>query len=198
MAITENQIKIQRIIHRYRYKYAGDRRRQDQLDRIIWDSYNVVYGDTMMEAHKKLMALCRKKQRIQKRINDMQLAYYHLYFITLTLDDDLISDLNEKQIHKAASSWFNDNCRDFIANSDHGDHNGRLHFHGVAALLEDKSNVVSWAYGHSYIEPIRSPKDSPRLSWYLGKLTNHAGKLSAGRIFSKRGALKEVDEIPFC
>lgn len=196
--LTVNQVKIQGIIESYRYKYASDPIKQDALNRIIWHSYPIVYGDcsVMKEAHKSLEARRRKKCRVKQRIIDMQSCYNQIYFITLTIDPDTMERLSERTLHRYVVSWFDHNCRDFVANSDHGDNTGRLHYHGVGALLRAKEDFIPSPFGFSTVELIGTTDvDHTRLSYYMGKLWNHSGKLTSGRIFSKRKQKSYIDHI---
>lgn len=194
----DHQIDIHYKIRKLRYKYkqSDDRKHTAILNNILWYSYGVVYGSDEYDKHANAVnARKAQKRRYNAKLRDMVESYDELYFVTLTFTDEVLSSTSEETQHRYARRWLTDNCRDYLANEDFGKKNGRRHYHAVIAK---KEAVEPWKYGFYKIKPIREPQDVDRyrLSSYMLKLTNHAGKLGTGKHFSKRG-WKEVDKLPF-
>lgn len=203
MTPTKNQISIQYLVARYRYKHKDDQDAIDKLERILWYSYPIVYPDafdecsSLRQAQRTIDARKRKKNRYNKRIKEMVESYDELIFLTLTFTDEVISSTSENTRKRYVQRWLNENCRDYLANEDFGKQNGRQHFHAVVAF--NKSGVQKWEYGFEKRQKIRfneEDRSTYRISGYLLKIANHGGKLGTGKSFSKRG-LKEVDNLPF-
>lgn len=68
----------------------------------------------------------------------------------------------------------------------------------------DEMLRYGWKYGYSSIKPIvtrfenddDATRDNYRMSGYMLKLSNHAGKFGTGKSFHKRGA-RDIDILPF-
>lgn len=200
--MTQNQIKIQYLISRYRYKHQGDQEALNALEKILWYSYPVVYLDmekSQREAQKLIDARRASKHRVNRYIVGMAQSYEQLHFLTLTFRDDVLESTSERTRHRYVVSFLKSVCRDYIGNVDFGKQNGREHYHAVVAFKIGVDSI-EWPYGFHNVKKVGSicPENchKQRLSGYLLKLSNHAGKPNAGRIFHPKG-LKEVDELPF-
>lgn len=205
MLPTENQIKIQYLVKRFRWVHKDDAESISALEYILWYSYPVVYpdafedvGSSLRQAQNVIDARKRKKNRYNRRLRDMAQSYDVLHFVTLTFTDDVFESTSERTRHRYVQRWLNENCRDYLANEDFGKSTGRQHFHAVVAFQSDVSSVQPWAYGFYKFKLVKLSEDRStyRLSSYLLKLVNHSGKFGTGKSFSKRG-LKEVDNLPF-
>lgn len=197
--MQSNRIAVARLVSRLRYKYKQAGKDQSPIDKIMWHSIPVVYPDFMQEARtirKAQAARHRQKTRANKAINTMFDAYDSVQFVTLTFDDETMNNTTEKTRHYYASHWLNENTRDYLANIDYGKKNGREHYHAVAAM---KDGYKPWKHGFSKVRNIKHDKagnTTGKLSGYILKLVNHGTKVTAGKLFRKKG-LKEVDNLPF-
>ena len=195
--LTQNQIKIQYLIQRYRWRHKGDKKANDALDRILWYSYPIVYSREEQAAVVKAIDRRKaKKKRTNRYLADMAKCYDDLYFLTLTWRDEHLDGLSERTRHRYVARFLEENTRDYYANQDFGSRTEREHFHAVVAL---KSEMNKWPYGFAKLKAIKRPADSTtrhKLATYLLKLVNHAGKATTGKAFHKRG-YKEVDNLPF-
>lgn len=218
---TQRQIKIQYLIKRLRWKYRTAKadinvdmqsrlkaqKNEDILNNILWYSYPVVYLDareSQKECAQMIRARSAAKYRANKYIRGMADSYDGLKFVTLTFRDDVLESTSARTRHRYVTKFLKENFRDYIGNVDYGAKNGREHFHAVTDDPGDLSKVL-WPYGFQNIKNVGNVskisskdewKDRARLSGYLLKLANHAGKPNAGKIFHAKG-LKEVDELPF-
>jgi len=127
----------------------------------------------------------KRHSKIKKRIAFI-LEQPFSYFITFTLTNDYLNlkfNTYTKKIRqslKASKLW--------IANSDYGSKNDRLHFHVVACYTDqlDYNTILSvWQYGNVDFKPIIR-KDEKSIREYILKTTNHALKLTVGRIIYGR------------
>jgi len=127
----------------------------------------------------------KRHSKIKKRITFI-IEQPFSYFITFTLTNDYLKlNFNTytkkiRQSLKGSKLW--------IANSDYGSKNDRLHFHAVACYIDqlDYNTVLSvWQYGSVDFKPIIR-KDEKSIREYILKTTNHALKLSVGRIIYGR------------
>lgn len=203
--MTERQLNIQFLIRKLRFKYkqdlANSRVSSAQLDNVLWYSYPVVYGSGDFNGQKEAVRLIdarkRKKQRYNRYLKGMQECYEKLFFITLTWDDDSLNRLSDSTRRKYIQNWLNENCNDFLANVDYGKKNGREHYHAVVSFRNNVTPV--WVYGFYVFQEVNfnsCVKDVYKISSYLLKLTNHAGKFGTGKSFHKK--FKEnVDNLPF-
>lgn len=217
--MTDNQVKIQYLVRKLRYKYNKElesenaevrkkaQREHDALSRILWYSYTITYGsnDDMLVITKGIEARKRKKNRYNKKIRSMLECYDNIYFITLTWNDDSLTRLKDNVRKKYVQRFLNECCNDYLANVDYGKKTNREHYHAVVAfkdgvLKQDKKKrpyIDLWKYGFSNVKTLGFTKDDiRRTSSYLLKLTNHAGKLGTGKAFSKKIA-ENVDTLPF-
>lgn len=202
--MTERQLNIQYLIRKLRNKYNQDEingdERHSQLDNVLWYSYPIVYGggdfNGQREAVRLIQARKRKKQRYNKYLKGMQECYDDLHFITLTWNDDSLTKFAESTRRKYIQNWLNENCNDYLANVDYGKKNGREHYHAVVAF---KDKTSPWEYGFTNVKSVnfvKSVNDVYKISGYLLKLTNHAGKFGTGKSFHKK--FKEnIDNLPF-
>ena len=196
--MTQNQINIQYLIARYRYKHKGEKKANEALDRILWYSYPIVYGSHDCKAITRAMESRKaKKKRVNRYLRGMAECYDELHFITLTWRDEYLNTLSESTRQRYVRDYLNANCRDFYANQDFGKRKTeREHYHAVVAL---KDTTEPWRYGFSNDKTITradSKTTRTKISSYMLKLTNHAEKLGTGKSFHKRG-IKEVDNLPF-
>lgn len=198
--MTDKQIQIQYLLRRLRYKYKNedDKYHTEILNNIMWRSYPIVYPDHKISQRKIVNAIDnrkKKKHRVNKYLLEMTEWYNELYFVTLTFADEYVNGCSETTLHRYAQRWLNENCRDYICNTDYGKKNGRLHFHAVVSFKED---VSAWEYGFSNRKKAKFVDDDKsryRVSSYMIKLTNHATKLGTGKCFHKKER-EDVDELP--
>lgn len=187
------------MLGKLRYKFKDDPARTEQLNRILWYSYPVVYLNAAVDQRIISKAIANRKQK-KKRANaylkDMACAYDALSFVTLTFDDPSLASTSEQTRKRYVQRWLNQNTRDYYANQDFGKKNGREHYHAVVAF-NDK--IEPWEYGFSKFRKVKDKDEnqtSYKLSGYITKLANHAGKLGTGKCFHKKG-MKDVDNLPF-
>lgn len=198
---TKYQVQIQYLVQRYRYKHRDDRKALDALERILWYSYPVVYPNwetSQRDAQRLINARRQAKKRANRYITEMAQTQERLAFVTLTFRDDVLASTSERTRHRYVSAFLKASYRDYIANVDYGSKSGREHYHAVVAL-DPESPPLEWQYGFINAKNISvtpENRSKQRLSSYLLKLSNHAGKPSAGRIFHAKG-LREVDALPF-
>lgn len=200
--MTQNQIKIQYLISRYRYRHKDNPKAIDALTKILWYSYPVVYLDreqSQREAQRLINARRASKHRVNRYIVNMAQCYDQLHFVTLTFTDEVLSKTSAVTRHRYVTRWLKANTRDYIGNVDYGKQNGREHYHAVVSFKSTPEGF-EWPYGFQNVKKVGSispeNRQKQQLSGYLLKLSNHAGKPNAGRIFHATG-FKEVDELPF-
>lgn len=81
----------------------------------------------------------------------------------------------------------------------------RLFYKKMGLDFKDEPIRYGWKYGFCSITPIVTKHESDsdattdnyKLSGYMLKLTNHAGKIGTGKSFHKRGLPEDIDTIPF-
>ena len=196
--MTERQIKIFYLVKRFRYTHKDDKAALDALWHILWHSYPIVYSyEDLAKISKAADARKAKKKRANKYLRSMADSYDELHFLTLTWTDEYLTKLNERTRHRYVARYLDKCCKDYFANQDYGTKTQREHYHAVVAF--DFDAFEKWPYGFMKLKQIGKKDDKTtrgRLSTYMLKLTNHAGKLGTGKSFHKRG-LKEVDILPF-
>lgn len=121
-------------------------------------------------------------KRLRERIKSMLLKGPCL-FLTLTFNDDTLSNTTDKQRRVAVVRYLKQfNC-DYVANIDFGSKNHREHYHAV--ICSKSIDMSSWRkYGNINIERVRNRKiecDGERLSKYVAKLSNHCIKETTKR-----------------
>ena len=207
--LLPNRIAVRKKLHKLRYKYAQlkesdpekARKRNEQLDKIIWYSAPVTYPyydreDTILL--KAESARKQKKKRANKVIRAMFECYDELYWITLTWSPQYLDGLKENVRRKYVQQFLNDNCRYYCANIDYGSKKQREHFHAVVAWNRSEK-MPEWKYGWKRFKRIRKPESNEpyRITGYMLKLVNHAGKVTSGSLLIKRGMMEDIDELPF-
>lgn len=195
--MTSNQIKIQFLIKGYRFKHKDDPEKIRQLERILWHSIPVVYPNWYWEMGELENAIHNRKLakwRTNKYLNEMAECYDHLFFVTLTFNDECLKNTDEKTRHTYVARYLKQQARCYYANIDHGEKNEREHYH---AVVSDRVDFSAWTHGAINAKEIRlDRKDIKRISTYMRKLTNHAFKLGTGKAFHSRGILNP-DTLPF-
>lgn len=120
--------------------------------------------------------------RLRKRIETMLLNGDCL-FLTLTFNDDTLSNTNEQMRRKLVVRYLKSfNCQ-YVANIDFGSKNGREHYHAI--INTNSIDLKAWRKnGNINVERVRN-KDielsKTRLSKYISKLSNHAVKETTKR-----------------
>lgn len=153
------------------------------------------WTDDFREMERLLLNIRQKKKRIKKALADIFLNGFDVCFLTLTFNNDSLK-LNERYLRECVSKLLNDVSFDFLANVDYGKKNGRMHFHAVIDLKP--GSVIEWKFGFFKLVRVRNTSGSIRkLSNYICKFTNHAGKLTAGRVFRKFNSMRKIEELSF-
>lgn len=115
-----------------------------------------------------------RKKRYRRRLIKLFNNFDNLFFITLTFDNDHISNY-EKNI-KAFLKELRKLKISYLCNEDYGSDFGRVHYHMVSPLSNYRVKKL-WSCGWSYAKRIRvSATSFYKISDYCFKLTNHALK----------------------
>ena len=140
---------------RYRYKVENDEKNESILDRIMWYSIPLVYGDKeWKEVSRAAQNRKAKKRRANGYLFHMQECYEKLYFVTFTFNDDTFSKTLPSTRKKYCQRWLEEFTRDYFANEDFGAKNGREHYHAVVALTDELSDRLYLAI--SNLERVRA------------------------------------------
>ncbi len=206
--LSKNRIAFQSLLAKMRYKHEALRKDEPakakelsaQLDKVIWHSARIVYPDYETDCRQISKARNnrhQKKKRANKELRFMFQSYDELSFVTLTWSPESLEKLSENVRRKYVRQWLEQNCRYYVGNVDYGRKNQREHYHAVVALNRD--GFESWKYGFSKVKELKVPEDKEpgKISGYMIKLVNHAGKAESGRLMIKRKGMVEVDELPF-
>lgn len=125
----------------------------------------------------------QKTIRLKKRIKKI-FKNENLFFLTFTFDNKKFKKdfelVKHETLRKYVTRWLKNYCIDYVGNVDFGGKNGRIHFHCVVALKEEKVNHKTWLYGALNFEKIYF-KDDKSLALYVNKLSAHALKESTKR-----------------
>ena len=198
--MLDNQIKVFNLVKRMRYKYREQNKDQSAIDKIMWWSIPVVYPNWDKQAldidHQQKLRH-QKKKRVNAMLREMWTEQDNLCFLTLTFSPEILASTTEQTRHRYVVAYLGEQCRDYVANVDHGKKTGREHYHAVVAF-NNLLPTVQWPHGFAKIKPINKGKEDAqrKMSAYIVKLQNHAGKIGTGRLFRKRG-MKTVDNLPF-
>lgn len=123
-----------------------------------------------------------RTKRLKNRVATMLLSG-SCCFITLTFNDDTLSNTTEKQRRVAVSRYLKQYGCLYVANIDYGAKNKREHYH--ALINCDKIDFSAWRkYGNINAERVRNKdfeSDKTKLSKYIAKLSNHAIKETTKR-----------------
>ena len=123
-----------------------------------------------------------RTKRLKNRVATM-LLNGSCCFITLTFNDNTLSDTTEKQRRVAVSRYLKQYGCMYVANIDYGARNKREHYH--ALINCDKVDFTSWRkFGNINAERVRNKdieSDKTKLSKYIAKLSNHAIKETTKR-----------------
>lgn len=191
--MTTIQVRCLSLVHRLRVKYGNDKEKNAMLDRIVWYSFPVVFcHESMSEAQKVYDSRKQQKYRCDKKLKQMACNYDHLFFVTLTFTDDTMQRLSERTRHRYVAETLN-LADDYVANVDYGAKTQREHYHAVIAsdkTLNQEIRLKWQKYGFIHIKPVVkrtvfTKKKESKLASYMVKLSYHATKLTAGRVFSK-------------
>lgn len=134
------------------------------------------------EVQKIYNANIQRTKRLRKRIEKMLLTYSCL-FITLTFNDETLSNTTSEQRRKAVVKYLKLFNAPYIANIDFGSQNQREHYHCLIGC--DNIDLTKWRkYGNINVQRVRNRSinnDKTRLAKYICKLTNHAIKETTKR-----------------
>lgn len=200
--MPENRIiRVFNLIAKLRYKYRSIDKDQTPINKIVWWSIPVVYPNHDKQfseiAHAKELRH-QKKKRVNRMIREMFQEQDHCFFVTFTFRDDVLSSTSERTRHRYVADYLGKHCRDYVANVDYGRKTGREHYHAVVSFNNILPPKEEWPYGFFKYKPINKGVEysHSKITAYIVKLVNHAGKVDTGRLFRKRG-MKTVDNLPF-
>lgn len=108
----------------------------------------------------------RAKRKIEKILDTEETCL----FLTLTFDNNYIEKLKNKR--RSVREYLKTISKNFIANVDYGEKNGRLHYH---AIIRGRIESNTWKYGAINFKVINN-KCSGALSKYILKLARHSLK----------------------
>lgn len=124
----------------------------------------------------------KRTKRLKERIQSMLLNGCCL-FLTLTFNDDTLSNTTEKQRRVFVVRYLKSFGCSYVANIDFGKENHREHYHAVI-----NTDRIDYSYWHKYGaidgEKIRNKdirSDKTKLAKYICKLSNHAIKETTKR-----------------
>lgn len=203
-------MKVRSYVDRIRFRhYWNYPQRQSQKDKAVLDALNCLLWRSMPTLYLNFniewnnVAKAKNTKKAQKRrvnghLTSMTKSYDALLFWTLTFRDDVLLNTSAATRKKYVLRFLESNARDFVGNVDFGKENGREHFHCVTDD-NDQIREADWPYGFTNFKTVGSTStDRQKISSYVLKLVNHAGKCTAGKPFhSRRGELREVDKLPF-
>lgn len=212
-AILDIQLKIERL----RFRAKGNQKRNEQLDKVLWYSVDMLYPQCERTATQKAIDNRKcKKRRVAGRIKGMAQRNRYIYFLTFTFSNESLSRLGPNTRRRYVKTWLGENCSEYVANVDYGKENGREHYHAVVALERILDLKTTWPYGAFNIQRVDcGMRDKARLAKYLLKLSKHAGKLGTGSIIYSKAREREqsgatdewqvidltnrqcIDELPF-
>lgn len=127
---------------------------------------------------RRLETIKKRKQRLRRRLKILFDDEPHLYFLTLTFNDNSIT--KESYFINKFKRDLKKDCIKYIINQDFGiDSNftNRVHYH---CIINKKIKVLDyWNYGGFNIKQINKSSSSlRRIPDYLNKLVNHSLKES--------------------
>lgn len=132
------------------------------------------------EARKINIASYRRIKRLKERIA-AYLSLGQCIFVTLTFNDEIMTNYNEKERRTLVSRYLKSCSDKYVANIDYGNddkYSHREHYHALV-LSDYISNV--WQGGFSWFERVHNCDSDKALAKYISKLCNHAIKESTKR-----------------
>lgn len=142
----------------------------------------------------------QKTRKARKYLAQMAQANSKLYFLTLTFNDEKLSNTSESTRHQYVFRFLDANCADYYANIDYGTKNHREHYHAVVALKNgvQPQKLREWEKnGFIDIKLVQGEKSSSKLGKYLTKLSCHSDKATAGKSFHKRKSKTPITYNPY-
>jgi len=120
--------------------------------------------------------------RLKNKVSNILLSGSAI-FLTLTFNDEVLKDSNEKKRKRYVRDFLTSlKCR-YVANVDYGKTNHREHYHALVAI--DAVNGKGWRkYGNINFERVHIKENdytTDKLAKYIAKLTNHAIKETTKR-----------------
>ena len=155
----------------------------------VLDEFYILYLESLFEPFNlslkqvdNLYKNNRKKfSRALKRVKLILNNYKYCYFLTLTFDNDHISDF-KKYFNTFKKYNLPNYC--YIGNIDYGSINERVHYHMLlGSSISLTKDILNWKYGFIDIKPCN--KNSKALTSYILKLTYHSFKNSPKLIYSR-------------
>lgn len=195
--LNSDYCSIQRKVSKILFKYRYNSHPLNYLDRVsddveyietlqlnseveeaykLLDNYRELNPIYWKESEKINHATYQRNKRLKLWIQRM--LDYPCVFITLTFNEQSLSDLDEYQRRQKVCKYLKSQSNCYVANIDFGADIGREHYHAV--VLTDFLNLDAWKLGFPFAEKI-NVSDSDALSKYISKLTNHAIKETTRR-----------------
>ena len=140
--------------------------------------YRTCYSDLWEEAEKINHARYERVRRLKHYISRL-LNYGNAQFLTFTFNKHSLDNLSASTRKTYVTRFLKKLDTLYVANIDFGKINEREHFHAVCC--SDYVDYTSWNYGALNGQLVRTVEDSPALSKYISKLTNHAIKETTKR-----------------
>lgn len=160
----------------YKYEIRG---LEDDVFKLTDFMYSRVGLLDVLTCYRYQDSFRKKTSRLRKRISNI-LAEDHLFFLTFTFDNDKFRNKNlpkQETLRKYVSRWLQEYTNDYVGNVDFGEQFGRIHFHCVVSLKQEKVNPTTWKKGAINFQRINNKNDKA-LALYVNKLCSHALKES--------------------
>lgn len=138
-------------------------------------------GKEWKEAHRINNANNLRVRRLRNRINDFLSNGHDNLFLTLTFNDDTLSNTTPEQRRKLVVRYLKSFNAQYVANIDYGAKNDREHYH--ALINTSKVDYSVWHKNGAIKGEIVKIEGSTAIciSKYISKLTNHAIKMTTKR-----------------
>lgn len=159
----------------YKANLDGDVDAIDNCKYIIATIEKSAPQDYLLVARNLNSGRAKKSKNIKQRIQSM-LNQGRAYFLTLTFNDETLSQTNDKTRRKYVSRLLKATNTVYLANIDFGEDNGREHYHAVTL---NPITPTDWPYGFIKVKQIGRRDNEPvKIGKYITKLNNHALKVS--------------------
>lgn len=167
--------------------FENDGKNIDRIVRTIKSIRNEIKKDSKLDCGARLVeSRYKKRKRIENHVKRLILNNKAI-FVTLTFNNETLEKYDSKKRRRLIQRYLKSNCKEYVANIDFGEDNGREHYH---AIVSNDINLKQYKLGAINVEHIRaSQKSIEKTSKYINKLTSHALKeysIDTRLIFSRK------------
>lgn len=171
--------KTAQLVRKLRYRYEGDKARQERLTRLV----NTIDHESLAIQCREFRRRSKARQRLRAEVERIVEGGRSSWLVTLTFNDETLaattSEIRRKEVRKYLTARF----ERFVACIDYGAQNAREHYHALVSTRKEGGKGMRWSLGFEHYSRTYSSAEAGK---YALKASSYAVKSGAKQIHSPR------------